>query len=397
MADALTRVMDIVAALSRETTGVRAPDIRPEISLERELGLGSLERAELLSRLEGAFERRLDESLLRADTPRELADALDASPVDDAGTAAAGGTGPGPAAPVAGVGPATEMTGFTSLCDALQRRAEATPDRPHVYMREDDGPEKTLTYLDLLNLARNIGGGLRERGVRRGDTVALMLPTGSAFLGAFQGILAAGAVPVPIYPPARLDRLREYLERQSAILADASAAVLITVARAVPVAEVLRSRVASLRHIVTAEQLADTARPLESFDARGGDAAFIQYTSGSTGAPKGVLLSHDNLLANIRGIGTAFGRSPTTSASAGCRSTTTWASSARGSSACAAACPSTSSRHCPSWCGRSAGCGPSTAGAARFRRRPTSPTSCACARSATPTSRGSTSAPGAAR
>ena len=66
-----------------------------------------------------------------------------------------------------------------------------------------------------------MAGGLRERGIARGDTVALMLPTGLDFLRAFQGILLAGAVPVPIYPPVRLDRLEEYARRQSAILADA--------------------------------------------------------------------------------------------------------------------------------------------------------------------------------
>ena len=63
-----------------------------------------------------------------------------------------------------------------------------------------------------------------------------MLPTGFDFLRAFQGILIAGAVPVPIYPPARLDRLEEYARRQSAILADAGVKLLITIARAKPIA-----------------------------------------------------------------------------------------------------------------------------------------------------------------
>lgn len=296
LGDVETRVMDIVAALSRETSGARVPEVRPTISLERELGLGSLERAELLSRLERAFGRRLDESLLRADTPRELADALSTrAPVPPAAVEAS------PSAPLQAAG---DLAPFTTISDALWRRAEASPDRPHVYLREDEGALRTVTYLDLLNLARRIGGGLRHRGVAPGDTVALMLPTGIDFLGSFQGILAAGAIPVPIYPPARLDRLREYLERQSAILADAGVKTLITVPRAVPVADVLRSRVPSLRHVVTADDLGGSGEALSSFEEQqGGDPAFIQYTSGSTGAPKGVLLTHDNLLANIRAIG----------------------------------------------------------------------------------------------
>jgi 1-acyl-sn-glycerol-3-phosphate acyltransferase len=193
----------------------------------------------------------------------------------------------------------------------LWRRAQAEPDRPHVYLREEDAREATVTYGELLSEAAAVAGGLRERGVGRGETVALMLPTGMDFLRCFQGILAAGAVPVPIYPPARLDRLEEYAQRQSAILADAGVRMLVTIDKARPIASLLKPAVPTLVEVTTPSELSRTGATWKDAEGGGSDPAFIQYTSGSTGHPKGVLLTHDNLLANIRAIGAALEVQPT--------------------------------------------------------------------------------------
>jgi 1-acyl-sn-glycerol-3-phosphate acyltransferase len=297
------RVLEVVRGMAAELLAGRAPRaLHARSSLERDAGLGSLERVELLLRLEAAFGRSLDEAALQADTVEELARALQraggpmAAPVPEAG----------PALPAAIPlrSPAATVHG------ALWQRAQSTPDRPHVYMREDDGTETTISYARLLGDAAALAGGLRERGVARGDTVALMLPTGADFLRSFQGILIAGAVPVPIYPPIRLDRLEEYAARQSAILADAGVRVLVTIARAAAVAGVLKAAVPSLRAVVTAADLMKTGASWPSPEGAGTDPAFIQYTSGSTGHPKGVLLTHDNLLANIRAITAALEARP---------------------------------------------------------------------------------------
>ena len=300
--EALLRILEIVRELTSELHGARAVQaVVPTASLERDLGLGSLERVELLSRLEAAFGRRLGDRFLSYDSPVELTTALLAD-------------GPVPEVtaelPSLRIGAAVPVATAPTLQETLWRRAAAEPERVQAWVREDDGRERAVTYGGLLEAARSLAGGLHDKGVQRGDTVALMLPTGFDFLRSFQGILLAGAIPVPIYPPARLDRLEEYARRQAAILADAGVRLMITVGRAMPIAAMLRPLVATLAHVVTADDLAREGVPCEAPEGRADDPAFIQYTSGSTGQPKGVLLTHANLLANIRAIGAGLEATP---------------------------------------------------------------------------------------
>ncbi|PYQ04772.1 MAG: hypothetical protein DMF82_09945, partial [Acidobacteria bacterium] len=276
----------------------------PEASLERDLGLGSLERVELLLRLESAFGRTLDESCLQIDTPAGLARVL-----LEAGASAREVVEHAPRPSL--LAPAAAVSGAATVHEVLWRRAQAEPERPHVYLRDDDGRETTITYGHLLAEAAAIAGGLRARGVQRGETVALMLPTGMDFLRCFQGILIAGAVPVPIYPPMRLDRLEEYAQRQSAILADAGVRLLVTIERARPIAAILRPAVPTPAEVTTPSALAAEGGSWSEPEGRGPDPAFIQYTSGSTGRPKGVLLTHDNLIANMRAIAAGLDAQPT--------------------------------------------------------------------------------------
>src|SRR5215468_2590183 len=300
--EVLARVLDVVRDVAREAGGSRAlRAVAADSSLEREIGLGSLERVELLVRLERAFDRPLDDRFLQMDSPAALARAL----LEQAGDEPLRLPEPAPV-----LGAAREIRART-LHESLFLHAQAEPDRPSVYMREEDGREHTIAYGPLWRDAAAIAGGLRERGVGVRDTVALMLPTGLDFLRAFQGILAAGAIPVPIYPPLRLDRLEEYAARQSAILADASVRLLVTIPRARPIASMLRAAVPSLAEVTTTDDLTTLSATVRGPEGSGADAAFIQYTSGSTGHPKGVLLSHDNLMANIRAIGAGVEVKPT--------------------------------------------------------------------------------------
>ena len=301
------RILDLVGQLVAELRpGSAAAAINLDDSLERDLGLGSLEQVELLGRIERATGVRVSDTVLGAvDTPAGLVRAVlaaepGAAETPRSRTAADARPGLGTAA----AAPDTAET----LVDVLAWHAQATPDRPHVYLREDDGPEKTLTYAWLWRRAAAVAGSLRARGVGQRDTVAIMLRTEAAFFPAFFGTLLAGAVPVPVYPPFRPDRIADYAARQGRILSNAGARLLITFAAVERLAGLLRGQVPTLSGVATLDDLAPDGPaegPLPHRPASwltGEDPALIQYTSGSTGQPKGVLLTHANLLANIRAI-----------------------------------------------------------------------------------------------
>lgn len=292
------RILEVVRELARETGGPRiASAVTPTASLERDLGLGSLERVELLLRLESALGREVGDRFLLIDTAREIARSL---ATEAPKPLAVNEVLVRPTAQAAAS--ALRLEDVQTLPDALRRRAAAEPEQVHVFLYEDVRT-RPITYRELWDGAARIAAALAaQHGVRRGDTVAIMLPTGLDFLQAFMGVQAAGAVAVPLYPPWRLDRIGEYLQRQSRILANAESRVLISTREAVPLARMLRGAAPALHTITTTEVLRSAAKPVTETPGSRGEPAMIQYTSGSTGDPKGVLLTHANLLANIRAI-----------------------------------------------------------------------------------------------
>jgi fatty-acyl-CoA synthase len=240
-------VLAVLRALAREVGGERAASaVTPTASLEREVGLGSLERVELLLRLESAFGGALGESFLALDTARDIVQALVERPAIG-GQSASSLPEIGPSAPL--VDSAPEVA---TLPAALLHRAQTAPQRVHVWLPDEEAPgRRAITYGRLLDEARQIAGGLEAQGIVHGDTVALMLPTGLDFLSSFLAIQIVGAIPVPVYPPVRLNLLEEYAARQSRILRNAGVGLLIAFPRALPIASVLAATVPSLRAVVT--------------------------------------------------------------------------------------------------------------------------------------------------
>jgi len=292
-------------------------------SLDRELGLGSLELVELLGRLEDAFGVRLDtRALATAATPRDLLDALRharPAPPGRRRTARVGArrgvvtpAGARPAAPGSGADarPPAAPEAARTLVEAFDWHVRAGPDRLHIRILGEDGPDVELTYASLLHHAESAAAGLRSRDLVPGDRVALMLPTGPEYFATFLGVLLAGGVPVPLYPPARPSQLEDHLRRQVGILDNAGATLLVTPPDALPLARLVRSHVATLSQVVSPAALALPAPPPARPLARSSDLALLQYTSGSTGSPKGVMLTHANLLANIRSMGRAAAVDP---------------------------------------------------------------------------------------
>ena len=292
------------------------PSVTLTSTLDRELGFDSLARTELLMRIEHAFGLRLaDDTLQRVETVGDLLIAAQRAE-RVAGRADGGAAGPAPQAPIA---PAPEEldagsddaspAGAQTLLDVLAWHLQRHPNREHLTCLVDD-TEHRFSYRQLADAGAAVAAGLQRAGVQPRQCVAIMLPTSPEYFSTYLGILIAGAIPVPIYPPARPSQLEDHVLRHAGILDNAHTTLLVTVPAAMGVARLLQARVAGLRHVVTPQQLAAQGGVPATVDVHGDDIAFIQYTSGSTGNPKGVALTHANLLANIRGMAQAVQATP---------------------------------------------------------------------------------------
>ena len=194
-----------------------------------------------------------------------------------------------------------------TLAEALRLRAALTPER-RAYTFLADGEEEAghLDYRELDEKARAIAAALR-RTCAVGDRALLLYPPGLDFVAAFFGCLYAGVIAVPAYPP----RSPRMLPRLQSILEDSSPAVAMsTSAASARVAGWLaKEGVKALSWLATDEIPASMAAEWRDPELPGEAIAFLQYTSGSTSTPKGVMVSHGNLAHNQRVIEAACGHS----------------------------------------------------------------------------------------
>ena len=200
-----------------------------------------------------------------------------------------------------------EERGFATLVELLKRRAAGHAAAAYTYLVDGETQAVRLSYQELDRQARAIAAKLQTvAGV--GSHAILLYPPGLDFIAAFFGCLYAGVVAIPAYPPdpARLNRS---LPRLHAIIKDSRAVAMLTTTSLLSAAKPLLARAEDLRRLqwVTSDDLI-TGDP-EAFreqQIQAESVAFLQYTSGSTGMPKGVILTHRNLLHNAALVYHAF-------------------------------------------------------------------------------------------
>jgi len=195
------RTLEIVRDMAKDLQQRKSAPLQVQLEsdLERDLGLDSLGRAELLHRLEREFRVRLSERLLaEAATPKDLVQGVLA-----AGPAGAMAPELAPL-PQLELPEIVEPTRATTLVEALTAHVRAHGARPHLHLWQSDDKETTFSYVDLDNNAQRAAAGLLAAGLEPGSRVAIMLPTEFDFFAAFFAVLMAGCIPVPVYRPRPL-------------------------------------------------------------------------------------------------------------------------------------------------------------------------------------------------
>jgi fatty-acyl-CoA synthase len=176
-----------------------------------------------------------------------------------------------------------------------------------VFVRPD-GTERYLSFHDLWIETSRRGAALAERGLAKGDRLGLLIPDGDEFVVSFLGAAVAGIVPVPMYPQLSFKNVDSYHQTVAHITGAAGAKAILTTESTRPYVEPVKGNVPCLDWIGTIEDVKKQDPSPVHRNVDPSDLAFLQFTSGSTSRPKGVVVTHANLAANseafmIHGLG----------------------------------------------------------------------------------------------
>lgn len=190
---------------------------------------------------------------------------------------------------------------ISNLIDLLRLRATVDRERrAFAFLGDGEAETAALTYGELDQHARSIAAAIQQK-TKPGDRVLLLYPQALEYIAAFFACLYAGTIAVPAYPPRR----KRASSRLQAIFADCEPSLVMTSSA---IAQVLEQTgdLKSVPWLITEELPSGRETDWREPEVSSESLAFIQYTSGSTGVPKGVMLSHGNLIHNERMIQTAF-------------------------------------------------------------------------------------------
>jgi len=162
---------------------------------------------------------------------------------------------------------------------------------------------KHWSFAGMCKEAKRIGGCLQALGLAKGDRLALVLNSPESFVLSFLGAISAGIMPVPLYPPLALGRLDNYIDKAVGILRVSGAKAILTTNELIPVLHPVLSRTPALKSILDIAILHQMeGGELHEIEAQPDEPCFLQFTSGSTSAPRGVIVTHRNLIANAKAI-----------------------------------------------------------------------------------------------
>jgi acyl-CoA synthetase (AMP-forming)/AMP-acid ligase II len=200
-----------------------------------------------------------------------------------------------------------------TLGEVLLARACDSPDQVALtFLADGERDERTLTYAQLEARARDVAAALDSNGIRPGDRALLMYPPGLDYVVAFFGCMYASVIAVPAYPP-QVGRMQRMLPRLNAIAGSAGPAAGLTTSALLPFTP---DMTVQCGHLADVLWLATDTLPRATGQCRSPDMvepsqpAFLQYTSGSTGTPRGAIVSHANILANLAAMALSMKPTP---------------------------------------------------------------------------------------
>jgi fatty-acyl-CoA synthase len=190
----------------------------------------------------------------------------------------------------------------STLVEALEIAARAPSSRGYRFYQDEGGAEPFFSYAGVERASARHGGALQALGLRKGDRVALVLPDHDDFLFTVLGAVRAGIIPVPIYPPIGLGAFASYLDNMRHVVAKSGARALVTTAKIKRLLGSVEAACPALKKVIAIDALREAREELKPVKIGPDDIALLQFTSGSISRPKGVVISHANLTANVRAI-----------------------------------------------------------------------------------------------